>query len=75
MTDVAGASDANSRMLDRLRLILRQRAKNSYLSISKRLSISFLNARNRDFGRKLPPIAFLNGHPNIAIFYFGFFAS
>jgi hypothetical protein len=44
-------------------------------SISERLSISFLNARDRDFGEKLPPPASLNGYLNIAIFYFGFFAS
>jgi hypothetical protein len=44
-------------------------------SISKRLSILFLNARNRDFDENYPSIAFLNGHPNIAIFCSEFFAS
>jgi hypothetical protein len=36
-------------------------------SIPKRLSIFFLNGRNKDFGEKIPPTAYLNGHPNIAI--------
>jgi hypothetical protein len=40
----------------------------------KRLSISFLNARNRYFSEKNPPTASLNDHPNIAIFYSEFFA-
>jgi hypothetical protein len=44
-------------------------------SISKRLSISSLNGRNRNFGENYPPTAFVNGHLNIVIFYFGFFAS
>jgi hypothetical protein len=35
--------------------------------------MSFLNARNRDFGENYPPTASLNSHPNITIFYFGFF--
>jgi hypothetical protein len=41
-------------------------------SISKRLSIFFLNGRNRDFGEKIPSnslSAYLNDHPNIVIFY------
>jgi hypothetical protein len=42
-----------------------------YKSISKRLSISLLNVRNRDFGEKL----YLNGHSNVTIIYSGFFAS
>jgi hypothetical protein len=41
---------------------------------SKRLSISFINARNRDFGTKIPLAASLNGYLNIAIFYSRFFA-
>ena len=43
-------------------------------SISKRLSISFLNARNRDFGEKLLSNS-LSKCLNIAIFYSEFFAS
>jgi len=42
----------------------------------KRLFISFLNAKNRDFGKKnYTSIASLNDHPDIAIFYSGFFSS
>jgi hypothetical protein len=44
-------------------------------SISMRLSIFFLNGRSRDFGEKCLPTTYLNGYPNIAIFYFEFFAS
>jgi hypothetical protein len=36
---------------------------------SKRLSISFLNARNRDFGETLPSKACLNDYVNIVIIY------
>jgi len=44
--------------------------------MSKRLSILFLNSRNRDFCKKNYHLtAFLNGHLNVAIVYFGFFAS
>jgi hypothetical protein len=43
-------------------------------SNSKRLSISFLNAMNRDFGTKIPSAVSLNGYLNIAIFYSKFFA-
>jgi hypothetical protein len=48
----------------------------------KRLSVFFLNVRNRDFGKNYPPTACLNGptaclngYVNIAIFYSGFFAN
>jgi len=48
---------------------------NRTLRASPKETIFFLNARNRDFGKKLPTTASLNGYPNIAIVYFGFFTS
>jgi hypothetical protein len=44
-------------------------------SISKRLSISFLSARNRDLGENYPSTVSLNIYSNIAILYYEFFAS
>jgi hypothetical protein len=44
-------------------------------SMPKRLSISFINAKNKNFDKKnYPLIASLNGYLNIVIFYFEFFA-
>jgi hypothetical protein len=44
-------------------------------SIFERLSTSFLNARNGDFGENCPQKAYVNGHLNITTFCFRFFAN
>jgi hypothetical protein len=50
--------------------------KKKHNSISKRLSIFFLYVLELEIlVKKCPPTSYLNGHPNITIFYFGFFAS
>jgi hypothetical protein len=43
--------------------------------LSKRLYISFLIVRNRDFCGKYTPTAPLFVYPNIVLFYFGFLTS
>jgi hypothetical protein len=50
-------------------------ATNSIVRASPKDSVFFLNGRNREFGEKYLPTSYLNGHSNIVILYFEFFAN